>query len=207
MYNLSTTNQKHRQFRLHLAAVLSWMAIVGLIVFVGMVWWLYQRDGKVTLPLLMFGIGGLVTAHLGGLLCSHGLKCNVCGQPVFSVEPANRPDHRARKFMGFSYRLQVAREILTKEHYHCIHCHSICRSRRTISARGEQLEPVGVMQPEATTEENLSWLNFKSTKPRGLTELGLWRGSKTYLKTPATPSPRWQFPITVFSQNVTLGRS
>jgi hypothetical protein len=125
----------HRQLRLHVAAVLAWLAAFGVLVFTGMLVWLYLKEGKVPLPLLVFGLGGLLAAHIGGLLLAHGLRCVVCGQAVFHVSPPNRPDPRAKRFLGFSFRLQVAREILTKEHYHCIHCHSVCRSRRQISAQ------------------------------------------------------------------------
>ncbi len=106
------------------------------------------------------GAATLVLAQLAYVLISHGLKCGACGQPVFNVAAPNRPHPHAKKFFGVSFRLQVAREILTAETYKCIHCHSACRCRRKISGEGATDTPtsegkLGQQKPETASSTPL----------------------------------------------------
>ena len=76
-------------------------------------------------PLLLRATIGAIVLFTGmvlsALLLGHRLNCSVCANPIYSVKSC-RKHGRARRFLGFSYRLGVAAEALIRSHFHCMYC-------------------------------------------------------------------------------------
>ena len=63
----------------------------------------------------------LILLNGAAALAGHRLNCSVCANPVFLVRACRKHD-RARKFLGFSYRLGIVFESLFRNRFYCMYC-------------------------------------------------------------------------------------
>jgi len=100
---------------LHLSGWLVALASAGLFV-AGML-----ENNPLFLRATIGGVALFTAMVVSAILLSHRLNCSVCANPVYSVKSC-RKHARARRFLGFSYRLGIAAESLFQSRFHCMYC-------------------------------------------------------------------------------------
>lgn len=68
---------------------------------------------------------GLIIVHVIftalTFMFAQGLRCRVCSNPVLLSSRANKSPH-AKRFLGLSFGMQVAKDGLLSKHFTCMYC-------------------------------------------------------------------------------------
>ncbi|MEM7147046.1 MAG: hypothetical protein AAF591_18140 [Verrucomicrobiota bacterium] len=69
----------------------------------------------------LVGIGMLVLVLVVYFFIGAGIRCIVCTNPVFMSKRCTK-NREARRFMGISYPMEVAKDALLSGYYRCMYC-------------------------------------------------------------------------------------
>ncbi|MEM8953207.1 MAG: hypothetical protein AAGD22_03560 [Verrucomicrobiota bacterium] len=94
----------------------------------------------------LVGIGFLVVVSVAYFFMAASLRCIVCTNPVFLSKRCTK-NRAARRFLGVSYPMEVARQAIWSGYYRCMYCGERVRTEDEdelagrVDAEGNPLEP------------------------------------------------------------------